>query len=124
MGSPLPLSLENAEVEGAYCASDRPVKSQSAFLVVWMGRLAVSMGDRLARTLREHASRILRAYQKSLCVVAQDGSSIPEPSRHRAQSAGRGTGTRCSYHHSLSRRGIGHWHVSPENSRIFVNDPG
>ena len=41
MGSPLPLSLETAEVEGGYCTSDRPVKevaglSPSLGRVLWL----------------------------------------------------------------------------------------
>lgn len=45
-GTPLPLSLMIAEVRGGYCASDRPVKSRTAFPANRMGRLAISMRGR------------------------------------------------------------------------------
>jgi hypothetical protein len=59
-----------------------------------------------------------------LWLVAQDGSSLPEASRPRAHRAGYGIGTRCAYHQASSRRGNGHWHVSPEYSRMFRERSG
>jgi len=54
----------------------------------------------------------------------QDGSSIPDESRHQTHPTGRGTDTCYANHQTSSCRRYGHRDISPDCSRIFREQSG